>query len=61
MLIEKKSMLNANFFHLIDLIMYEALKLAFVYVNFIGITMDGTKDMNYASILIIQRFKTFFL
>jgi hypothetical protein len=55
----EKLMLIANFSHLIDLIMYEALKLAFVYVNFVGITMDGTKDMNYASILIIQRFKKF--
>jgi len=28
-----------------------------VYLNFVGITMDGTKDMNYAIILIIQRLK----
>jgi len=26
--------------------MYEELKLKFVYVHFVGITMDGTKDMN---------------
>ena len=53
-------MLIANFFYLIDLI-YEALKLEFVYVYFVGITIDGTKDMNYASILIIiQRLKKFF-
>jgi hypothetical protein len=45
-------MFIANFLYLIDL-MYDALKLEFVCVHFVGITMDGTKDMNYASILII--------
>jgi len=34
-----------KFFFLIDL-MYEELKLEFVYVHFVGITKDGTKDMN---------------
>jgi hypothetical protein len=32
----------------------------YMYVHFVGITMDGIKDMNYASILIIiQRLKKF--
>jgi len=34
------------FFYLIYL-MYEALKLEFTYINFVVITMDGTKYMNY--------------
>jgi len=48
-----------TFFYSIYL-MYEVLKLEFVYVNFLGITMDGTKYMNYTIFFIndIDKSKT---
>jgi len=53
-LIEKCMLIAKFFFNRFNI---KALK--FVYLNVVSITMDGTKDMNFAIILIIQRLKKF--